>query len=133
MLKIYFDGGCRPNPGKMESAVVARGALDHRADLGHGTSEQAEWHALLHALDVARDLGARDVLLLGDSIGIIRQAEGKVRCRSPELHGCFEQAMKDFGRVRVRHIKRTQNLAGIALGQVRQRPIVGPADKEPVS
>lgn len=23
-IKIYFDGGCRPNPGQMETAVVAR-------------------------------------------------------------------------------------------------------------
>ena len=25
-LKIYFDGGCQPNPGAMEGAVVVRGA-----------------------------------------------------------------------------------------------------------
>ena len=133
MLKIYFDGGCRPNPGTMESAVVARGTLDHRPDLGQGTSEQAEWHALFHALDVARALGARDVLLLGDAIGVIDQATGAARCRSPALRDRFDQAIKDFDRVRVRHVKRTQNLAGIALGLARQgRKPGGPADKEPV-
>jgi ribonuclease HI len=24
-VKIYFDGGCRPNPGNIETAVVAAG------------------------------------------------------------------------------------------------------------
>ncbi len=133
MLKIYFDGGCRPNPGTMESAVVARGAFDHRPDLGQGSSEEAEWLALLHALDVARASGARDVLLLGDAIGVIHQARGEARSRSPELRDRFERGVKDFDRVRVRHIRRNQNLAGIALGQARQgRRMHSPAVKEPV-
>lgn len=121
LLKIYFDGGCRPNPGTMETAVVTRGRLDHRTGLGPGTSEQAEWCALLHALDVARQLGARDVLLLGDAAGVVDQATGKARCRSPGLRDHFEQAAQDFDRVRVRYVRRNQNLAGIALGQARQR------------
>ena len=137
MVKIYFDGGCRPNPGMMETAVVVRGKVHHRPDLGHGSSEQAEWFALLCALEVAADLGERDVLLLGDAAGVINQAVNGAPCRSPELSACrdrFEQAKQDFDRVRVRHIKRNQNLAGIALDQVRQgRRISGPARKEPVS
>jgi len=38
-MKIYFDGGCQPNPGKMESAVVARGQIYHCPDLGHGSTD----------------------------------------------------------------------------------------------
>lgn len=132
--KIYFDGGCRPNPGTMESAVVARGELHHRPDVGQGTSEQAEWLALLDALAVARSLGERDVLLLGDSAGVIAQVIGETRCRSFDLREQYAHAITGFDRVRVRYIKRSQNLAGIALGLVRQgRIIKEPARKEPVS
>ena len=114
----------------MESAVVARGILYRRTGLGHGTSEHAEWLALLHALDVARDLGASDVELLGDSASVINQANGVTRCRASELRRClatFHEHAPGFTRLRVRHIRRTQNLAGIALGRERQGLLAVPA------
>lgn len=113
----------------METAVVARGTLFRRTDLGHGTSELAEWLALLHALDVAKELGACDVELLGDSASVINQAGGITKCRSPELQSCLasfrEQAPPSH---RLRHIRRTQNLAGTALARARQGllPLPGP-------
>ena len=122
-MKIYFDGGCRPNPGAMETAVVARGQLSHRTGIGHGTSEQAEWLALLDALAVAHRLGERAPVLLGDAAGVVAQANGTARSRSAAARASrerFEQLIKQFDQVRVRHVKRAQNLAGIALGMIRQ-------------
>ena len=107
----------------METAVVARGILYRRTGLGHGTSEYAEWLALLHALNVAKELGASDVELLGDSASVINQATGVTKCRTSELQRCletFNDRARDLARLRVRHIRRTQNLAGIALGRERQ-------------
>lgn len=127
-MKIYFDGGCRPNPGAMETAVVARGKLSHRRDVGYGTSEQAEWLALLDALALAQRLGERAPLLLGDSAGVVAQANGNARSRSPAARAsrlAFEQMASEFDRVRVRRIKRAQNLAGIALGMIRQGRGIG--------
>ncbi len=122
-VKIYFDGGCRPNPGSMETAVVVRGSFHYRADAGTGTSEQAEWLALLDALDIAQGLGHDDILLLGDSTAVIDQAVNGARCSSlmlRENRERFEHGAQAFHRLRLRHIKRSQNLAGIALGQLRQ-------------
>jgi ribonuclease HI len=124
-VKVFFDGGCRPNPGEMETAVVARGILRHRTDLGEGSSELAEWLALLDALQVARALGATVVEALGDSKTVINQATGVSKCRKPELRRClqaFEDEARHFTSLRVRHVKRTQNLAGIALAKARQWP-----------
>jgi ribonuclease HI len=121
-LRVFFDGGCRPNPGEMETAVVAGGILHHRKDLGHGSSEQAEWLALLHALQVAKALGATVVEALGDSASVINQARGVSKCQKPELRRClqaFEDEARHFASLRVRHVKRTQNLAGIALAKAR--------------
>ena len=120
-LKIYFDGGCRPNPGEMQVAVVARGVVHHAAGLGHGSSEHAEWLALLHALRVAEMTGERDIVLLGDAKGVIAQANGKVRCRSTACLARFQLQSAAFERVRVRFIRRNQNLAGIALGKIVER------------
>jgi hypothetical protein len=39
-LKIYFDGGCQPNPGMMELAVVAHGIAYFLDDVGCGTEDK---------------------------------------------------------------------------------------------
>lgn len=123
--KVYFDGGCRPNPGAIRVAAVLRGAVHLRSDLGAGSSGDAEWRALLHALDVAIAAGERDVVLLGDSASVIDQANGTARFRGPAAcRARFAELSARFDRLRFRRIKRTQNLAGIALEQVRQQRLV---------
>ena len=117
-LKIFFDGGCRPNPGQMQAAVVMRGVVHHVADLGRGTSEQAEWLALLHGLRVAQLAGERDIVVLGDAAGVIAQANGAAKCRNLEYLEQFQRETAQFERVRLRYIRRNQNLAGIALAKL---------------
>ncbi len=122
LTKVYFDGGCRPNPGLIEVAAVLRGTVHLRANIGEGSSGAAEWAALLHALDVARAAGETDVIVLGDSASVIDQARGAARMRAPhEDQVRFAALVSGFDRVRFKRIKRTQNLAGIALEQVRRR------------
>ncbi len=119
-VKVFFDGGCRPNPGPMETAVVLRGMAQIRRGLGNGDSEQAEWLALLHALAAAR--GERDIILIGDSLQVIRQASRILPC-PPAWLAQFRESACSFDRVRLRHVKRKQNLAGIALEQARWRDV----------
>jgi ribonuclease HI len=121
-LKIYFDGGCQPNPGKMEIAVVARGVNYFLDDVGCGTNNDAEWLALIHALRIAQSLGIAEFILIGDSALVINQANGTVKCRSDALQ-CYLDLFKSLTsgqrRVRIRRIGRAQNLAGIALEKRR--------------
>lgn len=122
MLKLFFDGGCRPNPGPIEIAVVAIGVTYRRDDLGIGTNNDAEWLAAIEALAVARRLGATDVRLFGDSAVVVAQANGLASCRTPALRAhrdAFTRLRQDFMRVRIRRIGRHQNLAGIALDRAR--------------
>jgi ribonuclease HI len=120
-LKIFFDGGARPNPGAIEIAVVARGEAHIRRDIGHGTSMDAEWMALIHALEIARSLGSRDTVLLGDAAAVIAQAGGAARCRGAGVrHLARFRDLAGAQPPRIRYIKRTQNLAGIALAQARR-------------
>ncbi len=116
---LYFDGGCRPNPGPMESATVLRGVAEIRTDLGLGDNEDAEWSAALQALERAGAAGLSDIVLLGDSLSVIRQAAGKQAARRPWL-ARFRTEAAAFARVRLRHIGRKQNLAGIALEAIRR-------------
>ncbi len=121
--KIFFDGGCRPNPGRIETAVVVRGVAYFDDGLGAGTNTDAEWLAAIGALRVALALGERDVRLLGDSALIVGQANGTRKCRTSELGAYRAQFLELSGRfdsVRIRQIGRAQNLAGIALEHRRR-------------
>lgn len=122
-VKIFFDGGCRPNPGAMEIAVVVRGVAHVRRDIGHGTSFDAEWLALIEALRIVRTIGFSDYVLLGDSVGVIAQATGAAHCPRAALdHRAALLAMLPPGApLPVRYVKRTQNLAGIALARLHER------------
>jgi len=120
--KVYFDGGCRPNPGQIEVAVVAAGRTHLFRDIGYGTNGDAEWLALIHALRIARTLGTEDFVLLGDAVAVIGPASGTVRCRGAAA-GHLE-AFRDLAGTRVprlRYVKRSQNLAGIALARLHPR------------
>ena len=118
LTKLYFDGGCRPNPGPIQVAAVLRGAVHLNDDLGEGSSGDAEWLALLHALEVASAAGETDLLVLGDSASVIDQAKGVARRRlAPAVEARFVDLVDRFDRLQFRRIKRTQNLAGIALEQ----------------
>lgn len=122
-MKIFFDGGCRPNPGAIEVAVVAAGRTTILRDLGKGTSADAEWLALIHALTIAQSLAAPDFILLGDAADVVAKANGEVKCRGAALvHLERFRALASAGSPpRVRYIKRSQNLAGIALARLHGR------------
>ncbi|MES2055181.1 MAG: reverse transcriptase-like protein [Pseudomonadota bacterium] len=117
---MYFDGGCRPNPGAIEIAVVARGRIYISRDLGHGTNNDAEWLALIEAVRIALSLGEPEFVLIGDSATVVNQANGLWKCRGIELQGhlrTFHDLTVPLAKVQVRQVKRSQNLAGIALAR----------------
>lgn len=122
-VKIFFDGGCRPNPGAMEAAVVVGGQVHILRDLGHGTSMDAEWLALIHALRIAQSLDAIDFVLMGDSAVVVDQANGTAKCRGASIahRAAFRALAAAATPPRIRHIKRSQNLAGIALARLHDR------------
>ncbi len=118
--KIYFDGGCRPNPGTIEIAVVVGGVAAIDRDAGTGSSMDAEWLALIAAVRLAKARGLRDFVLLGDAAAVVAQANGAVTARGgAAAHlAAFRALIGEGPGPRVRHIKRTQNLAGIALARL---------------
>ena len=116
-VKVFFDGGCRPNPGPIEVAVVVRGIAHLFDDLGPGTSNDAEWLALIRGLELAQAAELREIHLVGDALDVINRAQKVLRTgRTFSRH---EETLKlviaKTPPSRIRWIKRAQNLAGIAL------------------
>ncbi len=97
--------------------MVVRGVVHLFDDLGQGTSRDAEWLALIHALALAQSLRLDDIVLIGDAIEIIRQAN-RALTDSATVTGhaaAFAALAGSRPPARIRWIKREQNLAGIAL------------------
>jgi ribonuclease HI len=121
-VKVFFDGGWRPTSG-METAVVVRGRDYVQQGLGPGSAMDAEWLALLHAAELAAGLALHDAVLLGDSLAVVGQANGIVRCPGDHIH--YRRALaalqRHSGTLRIRHVKRSQNLAGVALARLHER------------
>ncbi len=116
-LKVYFDGGCRPNPGRIEAAVVVRGIPYLFDELGYGTNCDAEWQALICALKLTQSLGLEDIVLIGDAAEVVLNANRALSSgQAKNSHAATFLALTNgTATPRIRWIKRAQNLAGIAL------------------
>jgi ribonuclease HI len=116
-MKLFFDGSSRPSPFGMALAVVIGGRSYLKCNLGLGTSMDAEWLALIEAMQLAHKLGLVDPVLLGDAAAVIDQANGAARCPPScvDHMQVFQSLPRPLGRVRIRYLRRAQNLAGIAL------------------
>jgi ribonuclease HI len=117
MTKIYFDGGCKPNPGAMEYAVVSPD-LDYQfhEKIQEGTNNMAEWIGFLVAVEIARMREIKTVEILGDSNLVISQAKGLWKVKAPELitfHNEWKKMKGDFDQITLTHVPRAENLAGI--------------------
>ena len=116
-LVAYADGGSRGNPGKAACAAIVfdtDGAeLLRRARLlGKTTNNVAEYEAVLLALWLCRELGAREVILRLDSELVVRQVDGSYKVKHPELqrlHTRVHELMGEFDAVEVEHVPRAKN------------------------
>ena len=117
-LIIEFDGGSRGNPGPAAFGVVVRSADDGTPVctagrfIGSTTNNVAEWRGLIFGLECAKELGASQVTVRGDSQLVIRQMTGQYRVKQPHLKPLHEQAsrlVKSFSKVQFLHNTRDHN------------------------
>jgi ribonuclease HI len=116
-ITLEFDGGSRGNPGPAGIGVVLRAAdstplVTIGQFLGRATNNAAEYSALILGLRKARELGARQLMVRGDSELVIRQMKGEYRIRHPDLKPLYEQAqtlVREFTSVRLEHCPRGRN------------------------
>lgn len=89
-LDIYSDGGARGNPGPAAAAylIVAENGEVQKAEaryLGKRTNNQAEYEALIAALESAADLGAEKVVCYLDSELVCKHLTGEYKVKNSEL------------------------------------------------
>jgi ribonuclease HI len=131
---VHVDGGARGNPGPAAAACVisspAGAELGSDAVLlGTATNNVAEYRALLLGLESARELGASEVEVVGDSELIANQVRGVYKVKHEAMRPLYQEAMaalSAFDRWTIRTVPRSQNaradaLVNDALDQEAQR------------
>ncbi len=116
-LIIFSDGGARGNPGP-----AGIGAIIYNEDkqvvaevsnfLGVATNNQAEYQALIAALQKATSLGASEVACYLDSELVVRQLNREYKVKNQELAPLFLQVYNlslGFKKISFHHIPREQN------------------------
>jgi ribonuclease HI len=86
---VYFDGAARGNPGPAAIGwvlVTSDGiAAEGSERIGRATNNQAEYEALIHALEAALDYGFEELRIKGDSQLIVKQVRGVWDTNDPTL------------------------------------------------
>jgi ribonuclease HI len=116
-LTVNVDGGARGNPGPAAIGAIVRDGdgevLAERGErIGRATNNVAEYKALLLGIELAAELGAGELDLVGDSELIVRQVEGRYKVKDAtmkELHGQVKAALASFETWSIRHVRRESN------------------------
>ena len=115
---INADGASRGNPGP---AAIGATIKDEQGRLiasisrriGRATNNQAEYRALIAALEKATRLGVKEANIYLDSELVVKQINGKYRVRNPALKPLYQQVKQLQGRLEgftITHIPRQQNI-----------------------
>lgn len=113
---VYFDGASRGNPGPAAIGwvIVADGGIvaEDGRTIGRATNNQAEYAALIAALEAAAAAGVDDVTVQGDSELIVKQVRGEYEARNPELRErrvTVRELLEQFENWELRHVPRAVN------------------------
>lgn len=110
-LIVFTDGGARGNPGPGAIGILVldkdgKTIARHSEFLGRTTNNQAEYSALIKALEICQKKNGTEIELHSDSELLVKQMnlEYKVReARLKELFGKAKQEEKKFQRVSYTH------------------------------
>ena len=132
---IFTDGAAEPNPGPAAIGAVIKdeqGRLHARISqpIGIATNNQAEYQAIIVALEKAMELGFTHVELHSDSELVVKQVNGEYRVKKAALKPLYDKVRELLVQLegcRVTHILRKKNkeadkLANEALGPVSNLP-----------
>ena len=145
-LTLQFDGGSRGNPGPAGIGVVISAAdgtnlVTLGRFIGRATNNVAEYRALITAMEKARELGAKRIVIRGDSELIIKQMRGEYRVKHPDMRVLYQEAqslLREFEQAKIEHNLRHKNeladkLANLAMDRRAEITDVDPGPVNPAS
>ena len=128
---IYADGASLGNPGPAAIGAIIKdeeGNLLARISqrIGRTTNNQAEYRAIIAALEKAISLGAKHVKVNSDSELVVKQISGRYKVKKIALRPLYQKIIQLIGSLEgftIAYIPREQNaeadkLANVALGLI---------------
>jgi ribonuclease HI len=117
LYRAWTDGASRGNPGPAAIGVSIEDASGTEVasaseTIGVATNNEAEYRALIRALDLLGGLGAEQAEISLDSELIVRQLLGRYRVRNPRMKTLYDRAQalaSRFAAVDFRHVPREEN------------------------
>lgn len=115
-LITFTDGGARGNPGPAALGVVVKAGdkvlTAFGEYLGETTNNQAEYRALLRAMETVLELGGEEVDCYLDSELVVKQMKGIYRMKNADLAPIYLKIwniVHKLKRVSFHHIPRERN------------------------
>ena len=120
---IHTDGAARGNPGPAAIGIIIKdekGNLLARISrcIGVTTNNQAEYQAIITALEKAISLSGRQVVLKSDSELVVKQINGQYKIKNTGLRALYQRVVQLIGSLEsfsVSYIPREQNAVADAL------------------
>jgi ribonuclease HI len=121
MIYTNSDGGSRGNPGPAAIGVVVREdekILEmYSEEMGKATNNEAEYFALIRALQLAATYTKDEVTCILDSELVVKQLLGQYRVKNKRILGLFLQVQylqENFRKIRYVHVGREDQFQQIA-------------------
>jgi len=116
-LKTFSDGGSRGNPGPAGIGVVlidesGKAIYKRGKYIGKTTNNQAEYQALILALEKAHELGATEVASYLDSELVVKQMKGEYKVKDAGLATLYLKVWslkQKFKSISFHHVFREKN------------------------
>lgn len=114
---VYIDGACSGNPGDSGAGVIAFNGEGNELYstsiyLGRMTNNMAEYEALIHALEKARESMVKRIHVYTDSLLLANQVNGVYKINSSCLQEYVNRArliLRGFESSSIKYIPREQN------------------------
>ncbi len=114
-MRVFSDGGARGNPGPSAIAFLVVSDDDkilhsNSLFLGNRTNNQAEYWAIITALQYTSSLKAEEVTCYLDSELVAKQLQGHYAVKNPELRKLWEktqQLRSTLKKVTFKNVSRT--------------------------
>ncbi|MBS3812823.1 ribonuclease HI family protein [Candidatus Bipolaricaulota bacterium] len=115
---FYTDGASRGNPGDSAWAYIllsenGEQLASQSGYIGRGTNNQAEYFAVIRALQRASEITTGTLEGYSDSQLVVNQITGKWKVKNPELNRLCNRAkelQEDFVTVSFKHVPRSHEM-----------------------
>jgi ribonuclease HI len=122
-VKVYTDGCAKGNPGPAAAGFVfedIHGEVleEGCAALGTATNNEAEYEALIKAMERCLELGVNSAFFFTDSQLMARQLNGVYKIKNPRIAKLASRAMalrRKFKQFQITDVPRTANTRADAL------------------